>query len=120
MNTKNARWLSKKIDNKEAFYEFLTTSDKRVIEYVSNACYKKRFVDTNRLFNELVQTINNDTLTSYRTLPERMQLINRALDVYNFPHLKTDDAKFKMLMDMVISEELLNLNGSTFMGSIGC
>lgn len=25
MNTKNARWLSKKIDNKEAFYEFLTT-----------------------------------------------------------------------------------------------
>ena len=50
MNTKNARWLSKKIDNKEAFYEFLTTSDKRVIEYVSNACYKKRFVDTNRLF----------------------------------------------------------------------
>ena len=92
MNTKNVRWLSKKIDNKEAFYEFLTTSDKRVIEYVSNACYKKRFVDTNRLFNELVQTINNDTLTSYRTLPERMQLINRALDVYNFPHLKTDDA----------------------------
>lgn len=57
MNTKNVRWLSKKIDNKEAFYEFLTTSDKRIIEYVSNACYKKRFVDTNRLLMNLFKLL---------------------------------------------------------------
>lgn len=120
MNTKKVRWLSKKIDNKEEFYEFLTTNDKRIIEYVSKSCYKKRFVDSNKLFNELVRVINNDTLASYRTLPERMRLIDKALEVYGFPHLKIDDIRFKTLTDMITSEELLNINGSTFMGSIGC
>ena len=68
----------------------------------------------------LVNTINNEELISHRTLSERKNLIDKALDVYKFPHSKLDDIKFKMLIDMVTNEELLNRKGSSFMGSMGC
>lgn len=120
MDIKKIKWLSKKIDDKEAFYEFITTNDINTLEYIATSCYKKRYVNINMLFSMLVNTINNEELISHRTLSERKNLIDKALDVYKFPHSKLDDIKFKMLIDMVTNEELLNIKGSSFMGSIGC
>lgn len=120
MDIKKIKWLSKKIDDKEAFYEFITTNDINTLEYIATSCYKKRYVNINMLFSMLVNTINNEELISHRTLSERKNLIDKALDVYKFPHSKLDDIKFKMLIDMVTNEELLNIKGSSFMGSMGC
>lgn len=120
MDIKKIKWLSKKIDDKEAFYEFITTNDINTLEYIATSCYKKRYVNINMLFSMLVNTINNEELISHRTLSERKNLIDKALDVYKFPHSKLDDIKFKMLIDMVTNEELLNIKVSSFMGSIGC
>ena len=120
MDIKKIKWLSKKIDDKEAFYEFITTNDINTLEYIATSCYNKRYVNINMLFSMLVNTINNEELISHRTLSERKNLIDKALDVYKFPHSKLDDIKFKMLIDMVTNEELLNIKGSSFMGSIGC
>lgn len=120
MDIKKIKWLSKKIDDKEAFYEFITTNDINILEYIATSCYKKRYVNINMLFSMLVNTINNEELISHRTLSERKNLIDKALDVYKFPHSKLDDIKFKMLIDMVTNEELLNIKVSSFMGSIGC
>lgn len=120
MDIKKIKWLSKKIDDKEAFYEFITTNDINTLEYIATSCYKKRYVNINMLFSMLVNTINNEELISHRTLSERKNLIDKALDVYKFPHSKLDDIKFKVLIDMVTNEELLNIKGSSFMGSIGC
>lgn len=120
MDIKKIKWLSKKIDDKEVFYEFITTNDINTLEYIATSCYKKRYVNINMLFSMLVNTINNEELISHRTISERKNLIDKALDVYKFPHSKLDDIKFKMLIDMVTNEELLNIKGSSFMGSIGC
>lgn len=120
MDIKKIKWLSKKIDDKEVFYEFITTNDINTLEYIATSCYKKRYVNINMLFSMLVNTINNEELISHRTLSERKNLIDKALDVYKFPHSKLDDIKFKMLIDMVTNEELLNIKGSSFMGSMGC
>ena len=120
MDIKKIKWLSKKIDDKEAFYEFITTNDINTLEYIATSCYKKRYVNINMLFSMLVNTINNEELISHRILSERKNLIDKALDVYKFPHSKLDDIKFKMLIDMVTNEELLNIKGSSFMGSMGC
>ena len=44
MNTKKLKWLSKKAEDKQEFYDFINSYPKEIVEYVTDVCYKNRYI----------------------------------------------------------------------------
>ena len=104
MNTKKIKWLSKKAEDKQEFYDFINSYPKEIVEYVTDVCYKNRYIS----FHEFIRTgglIFN--FSEYRSTREQIMLAEKALELSSGPFSSYDLDRLRKINDVVTSEYLL-------------
>ena len=104
MNTKKLKWLSKKAEDKQEFYDFINSYPKEIVEYVTDVCYKNRYIS----FHEFIRTVGLIfNFSEYRSTREQIMLVSAALELSSGPFSSYDLDRLRKINDVVISEYLL-------------
>ena len=104
MNTKKLKWLSKKAEDKQEFYDFINSYPKEIVEYVTDVCYKNRYIS----FHEFIYTAGLIfNFSEYRSTREQIMLAEKALELSSGPFSSYDLDRLRKINDVVISEYLL-------------
>ena len=104
MNTKKLKWLSKKAEDKQEFYDFINSYPKEIVEYVTDVCYKNRYIS----FHEFIYTAGLIfNFSEYRSTREQIMLAEKALELSSGPFSSYDLDRLRKINDVVTSEYLL-------------
>lgn len=104
MNTKKIKWLSKKVEDKKEFYNFINSYPEQIVEYVADVCYKNRYIS----FDEFINTIGIIfNFSKYRNTEEQIMLADAVLELSSGPFSSYDLDRLIKINDVATSEYLL-------------